>query len=229
LLDGATLTVLQQPRPVEVIVPLQSTLLASPEAVQRAELHAAWQPQPARAHQPIAFVQGVAHLWEAWQVPRKACVMRSWNRTKAALDHLGLVTTDHQRTGPWMVRHDDERPEMEQEDEHRKSGGWQRQKLRATRSRAIGFSMATVVLSSSLYHLLSNPPAGARCADKTRQALAFDQLRSRRTPVIAYAGGYVDIFETLSFARFLLQLPASAQDRLRYWLDDHLHTVQKRE
>jgi hypothetical protein len=55
------------------------------------------------------------------------------------------------------------------------------------------------------------------------------QLRSRKTHVIAYAGGYVEIFETLSFARFLLQLPAGAQERLRHGFDHHLHTVQQRE
>ena len=60
----------------------------------------------------------------------------------------------------------------------------------------IVFYIVTVVLSYSLYHLFANPQAGARFADKTRQALAFDQLRSRRTHVIAYAGGYFEIFET---------------------------------
>jgi hypothetical protein len=42
-------------------------------------------------------------------------------------------------------------------------------------------------------------------------------------------GGYFDIFEILSFARLILQLPASAQDRLHQWLDEYLHTVQQRE
>ena len=86
-----------------------------------------------------------------------------------------------------------------------------------------------MVLSYSLYQLFANTQAGIRFTDKTRHALAFAQLRSRRTHVIAYAGGYFEIFETPSFARFLLQLPASAQERLRHWLDEHLHTVQKRE
>ncbi len=110
-----------------------------------------------------------------------------------------------------------------------KSGGWQLKKLRSTRDSEIVFYIATVVLRYSLYHLFCNTQAGGRCADKTRQALAFEQLRSRRTPVIAYTGGYFEIFETLSFARFLLQLPAVAQERLRHWLDQHLHTVQQRE
>ena len=140
-----------------------------------------------------------------------------------------LVTTDQQLTWPWIVRHYEERPEIEQDYEQMKSGGWQLQKLSSTRYSEIVFYIATVVLSYSLYHLFANTQAGARFADKTRQALAFEQLRSRRTHVIAYAGGYFEIFETLSFAYFILQLPAAAQERLRHWLDEHLHTVQKRE
>ena len=157
------------------------------------------------------------------------CVIRYWNRKKAALDHIVLVTTDQHLTGPWIVHHYEERPEIEQDYEQMKSGGWQLQKLSSTRDSEIVFYIATVVLSYSLYHLFSNTQAGARFADKTRQALAFDQLRGRRTHVIAYAWSYFEIFETLSFARFILQLPAAAQERLRHWLDKYLHTVQKRE
>ena len=110
-----------------------------------------------------------------------------------------------------------------------KSGGWQLKKLSSTRYSEIVFYILTVVLSYSLYHLFANTQAGARFADKTRRALAFEQLRSRRTHIIAYAGGYFEIFETLSFVRFVLQLPASVQERLRHWLDEHLHTVEQRE
>jgi hypothetical protein len=140
-----------------------------------------------------------------------------------------LVTTDPCLKGPWIVRHYEERPEIEQDYQQMKSGGWQLKKLSSTRYSEIVFSILTVVLSSSLYHLFCNTRAGARFADKTRQALAFEQLRSRRTHIIAYAGGYFEIFETLSFVRFVLQLPASVQERLRHWLDEHLHTVQLRE
>jgi hypothetical protein len=91
------------------------------------------------------------------------------------------------------------------------------------------FSVLTVVLSYSLYHLFANTRSGARFADKTRQALAFERLRGRRTPIIAYAGGSFEIFETLNFVRFVLQLPASVQERLRHWLDEHSHTIQQRE
>ena len=55
------------------------------------------------------------------------------------------------------------------------------------------------------------------------------QRRSRRTPVMVYAGGSCDIFETLSFVRLLWQLPAVAQERLRHGLDEHPLTVQQRE
>ena len=89
--------------------------------------------------------------------------------------------------------------------------------------------LQAVITDLAAYHEVDLTQAGARFADQTRQALAFDQLRSRRTHVIAYAGGYFEIFETLSFARFILQLQASAQEQLRHWLDEHWHMVQKRE
>jgi hypothetical protein len=228
-LDGATITVLKQQRHVDVIVPLKATMLSYTEAVQLAVLQDAWHPHPSRAHQHIAFVQGVAHVWDACHVPLNACVIRYWNRKKDGLDYIVLVTTDQRLTGPWIVRHYEERPEIEQDYEQMKSGGWQLKKLSSTRYSEIVFYIATVVLSYSLYQLFGNTQAGSRFADKTRQALAFEQLRSRRTHVIAYAGGYFEIFETLSFVRFLLQLPAVAQERLRHWLDHHLHTVQQRE
>jgi len=110
-----------------------------------------------------------------------------------------------------------------------KSGGWQLKQLSSTRYSEIVFYVLTVVVSYSLYHVFSNTRAGSRFADKTRQALAFDQLRSRRTPIIAYAGGHFEIFETLSFVRFVLPLPAAVQERLRHWLDERLYTVIPRE
>jgi hypothetical protein len=227
--DGETMTCLKTQRQVDVIVPLKSKMLSYTEAVQLAELQDAWHPHPSRKHQHIAFVKGVDHLWAACQVPLNACVIRYWNRKKNALDHIVLVTTDQNLDGAWIVRHYEERPEIEQDYEQMKSGGWQLKKLSSTRYSEIVFYVATVVLSYSLYHLFANTQAGARCADKTRQALAFEQLRSRRTHIIAYAGGYFEIFETLSFVHFVLQQPASVQDRLRHWLDEHLHTVIQRE
>src|SRR6059036_2594861 len=76
-----------------------------------------------------------------------------------------------------------------QDYEQMKSGGWQLKKLSSTRYSEIVFYVLTVVLSYSLYHLFANTQAGARFADKTRQAIAFEQLRTQRTHIIVYAGG----------------------------------------
>ena len=97
------------------------------------------------------------------------------------------------------------RPEIEQDYEQMKSG-WQLQKLSSTRYSEIVFYVLTVVLSYSLYHLFANTQAGVRFADKTRQAIAFEQLRTHRTHIIVYAGGYFEIFETLSFVQMVLHL-----------------------
>ena len=70
---------------------------------------------------------------------------------------------------------------------------------------------------------------GARFADPTREALAFEQLRSHRTHVIVYARGYFEIFETLSVGQLVLNLPPMAQERLRHWLDEHFRMVTQRE
>lgn len=183
--EGATLTLLKPQRHVEVSVPLQSTMLSYTEAVQLAERAGEWRPHPSRDHQHIACVKGVEPLGEACQVPLNACVMRSWNRKKAALDHLVLVTTAQRLPGPWSVRHEEERPEIAQDDEQMKRGGWPLKKLRSTRDSAIVLYSATVVLSYSLSPLFANTQAGARLADKTRQALACEQLRTRRTHGIA--------------------------------------------
>jgi hypothetical protein len=81
---------------------------------------------------------------------------------------------------------------------------------------------ARVVLSYSLYHLFANTQAGARFATKTRQAIAFEQMKTRRTHVIVYAGGSFEIFETLSFVHLILALSPPVQARLRQWLEHHL-------
>jgi hypothetical protein len=228
-LDGATVSDLKRKRRVDVIIPLKANMLATQEAVQLAEMANKWQAHPARADQRIALVRGVDHMWAECEVPLNACVIRFWNKKKKRTDHIVLVTTDLELNAPWIVRHYEERPEIEQDYEQMKSGGWQLKKLSSTRYSEIVFYITTVVVSYSLYQLFANTQAGARFADKTRQALAFEQLRSRRTHIIAYAGGRFEIFEPLSFMHFVLQLPASVQERLRHWLDQHLHTVQKRE
>ena len=145
---------------------------------------AKWEAHPSRADQRIAWVHGVEHMWAECEVPLNACVIRFWNKKKKCTDHIVLVTTDLRLNASWIVRHYEERPEIEQDYEQMKSGGWQLQKLSSTRYSEIVFYVLTVVLSYSLYHLFTNTQRGARFADKTRQALAFEQLRTQRTHII---------------------------------------------
>ena len=228
-IDGATLSALKRQRQVDVIVPLKANMLATQEARQLAEMAGTWQTHPSRPEQTIALVRGVEHMWAECEVPLNACVIRFWNKKKKRTDHIILVTTDLKLSAPWIVRHYEERPEIEQDYEQMKSGGWQLQKLSSTRYSEIVFYVLTVVLSYSLYHLFANTQAGTRCADKTRQALAFEQLRTQRTHIIVYAGGYFEIFETLSFVQMVLQLSSPVQEHLRTWLSEHLNQIQKRE
>ena len=168
-------------------------------------------------------------MWPEGQVPLNACVIRFWNTRKKRTDPIVLVTTDQELSASWLVRHYEERPEIEQDYEQMKSGGWQLKKLRSTHYSEIVFYVLTVVLSYSLYHLFANTRAGARFADKTRQAIAFEQLRTPRTYIIVYAGGYFEIFETLRFVQMVLPLPATVQEQLHTWLSEHLDQMQKRE
>jgi hypothetical protein len=228
-LDGATLAALKRKRQVDVIMPLKANMLATQEAIQLATMADQWQGHPSRADQSIALVRGVEHMWAECDVPLHACVIRFWNKKKKRTDHIVLVTTDLKLSAPWIVRHYEERPEIEQDYEQMKSGGWQLQKLSSTRYSEIVFYVLTVVLSYSLYHLFANTQRGARFADKTRQALAFEQLRTQRTHIIVYAGGHFEIFETLRFVQMVLQLWPPVQEQLRTWLADHLSQIQKRE
>ncbi len=228
-LDGATLSELKGTRQVDVIIPLKANMLATQEAIALAELADKWDAHPSRAEQTIAWVRGVEHMWPECHVPLNACVIRFWNKKKKRIEHIVLVTTDLELSASWMVRHYEERPEIEQDYEQMKSGGWQLQKLSSTRYSEIVFYVLTVVLSYSLYHLFANTQAGKRFADKTRQAIAFEQLRTQRTHIIVYAGERFEIFETLSFVQMVLQLAPPVQETLRVWLAEHLKQVQKRE
>ena len=228
-LDGALLSHLKRQRRVDVIMPLKANMLATQEAIQLAAMADRWKSHPSRAAQSIALVRGVEHRWAAWEVPLNACVIRFWNQKKKRTDHIVLVTTDLSLSAPWIVRHYEERPEIEQDYEQLKSGGWQLQKLSSTRYSEIVFYVLTVVLSYSLYHLFTNTQAGTRFANKTRQAIAFEQLRTQRTHIIVYAGGCFAIFETLSFVQVVLPLSPPAQEQLRTWLGEHLNQIQKRE
>jgi Transposase DDE domain len=228
-IDGATLSTLKRQRQVDVIIPLKANMLATQEAMQLAQMADKWQAHPSRANQTITLVRGVEHMWTECEVPLNACVIRFWNTKKKRTDYIVLVTTDLELNAPLIVRHYEERPEIEQDYQQMKSGGWQLKKLSSTRYSEIVFYVLTVVLSYSLYHLFTNTQAGARFADKTRQATAFDQLRTQRTHIIVYAGGYCEIFETLSFVQMVLQLSPPVQERLRTWLAEHLNQIQKRE
>lgn len=221
-LDGATLTHLKRQRSVDVIVPLRRDMLSYEEAVKLAEMAGKWQSHPTRPDQQIAFVAGVDHIWDECEVALNACVIRFFNEKKRAIDYIVLVTTDLGLNAKWIVKHYEQRPEVEQDYEQLKSGGWFLKKLSSTRFSQIVFYMLTVVLSYSLYHLFANTAAGARFANQTRQAIAFEQLKTRRTHVIVYAGGFFEIFETLSFVHLVLVLSPAVQAHLRHWLEDHL-------
>jgi hypothetical protein len=149
-LDGATFSHVKRQRRGEVLTPLKAHRWATQEAIQLAERAAQWEAPPSRADQSMAWVHGVAHRWAECAGPLHAWVMRCWNKKKKCPDPLVLVTTDRSLSASWIVRHDEERPEIEQDYAQMQSGGWQRQKLSATRYRELVFDGLTVVWSDSL-------------------------------------------------------------------------------
>jgi hypothetical protein len=225
-LDGANISYLKKERKVDVIVPLKSNMLACQEAIKLAQLQGNWQAHPSRSNQEIAFVAQLPAVWDSCTVGLNACVIRFWNDKKKIQDYIVLVTTDLKFSAALIVRHYEERPEVEQDYQQLKSGGWLLNKLSTTRYSEIGFYILTIVLSYSLYHLFADTMAGARFANKTRQALALEQLRTRRTHIIVYAGGFFEIFETLHFCQLLLHLPIAIQLRIRCWLDEQLGQIE---
>ena len=228
-LDGATLMHLKEVRGVDTIIPLKSNMHAYTEAVAIAEMQGKWQRHPSRPAQQLAFVRGVEHVWAECGVALNACVIRFYNKRRGATDYIVLVTTDATLSAELIVRHYEERSEIEQDYQQLKSGGWQLQKLSTTRYSEIVFYILSVVTSYSLYQLFANTQAGNRFAGKTRAAIEMEQLKTRRTHVIVYAGGYFELFETFSFVRLVLGLSAPVQERLRSWLDEHLGSVKKQE
>jgi Transposase DDE domain len=228
-IDGEEITYLKVERGVDVIVPLRKDMLSYGEAVAIACAAKRWNPHPTRDKQEIAFVEGVEHVWDECQVKLNACVIRDWNKEKDRWDYIVLATTDLNLSARQIVRHYELRPEIEQDYEQLKSGGWLLQKLTTTRYSQIVFYLLMVVLAYSLYQLFTNTQAGAKFAGKTRQAIAFEQLRTRRTHVIVYAGGYFEIFETLTFVHLVLNLSPPVQAKLRHWLEQHWEQVRKRE
>jgi hypothetical protein len=149
-IDGATLSALKHLRQVDVIMPLKAHMLATQEAIQVAEMEDKWAVHPSRVEQHIAWGRGVEHMWPEGHVPLNACVIRFWHKKKKRTDHIVLVTTAQELSASWIVRHYEERPEIEQDYEQMKSGGWQLQKLSSTRYSEIVFYVLTVVLSYSL-------------------------------------------------------------------------------
>ena len=133
LLDGARVSDVKRRRQGEVILPLKANMLATQEAMQRAEMAAQWAAHPSRADQHLAFVRGVEPMWHECEVPLNACGIRFWNKKKKRTEPMVLVTSDLKLSASWSVRHDEERPESEQDDEQMQSGGWQLTKLSSTR------------------------------------------------------------------------------------------------
>ena len=80
-----------------------------------------------------------------------------------------------------------------QDDAQRQSGGWQRKQRSATCSRALVFYVLTVVRRYSLAPLVANTLAGARCADKTRQAIACEQMRTPRAILLGMREDFASV------------------------------------
>ena len=114
-LDGAIVSALKRQRRVDVIMPLKANMLATKEAIQWAAMADQGQAHPSRAEQTIALVRGVAHRWAECEVPLNAWVMRFWNKKKKGTDHRVVVTTALRLNASWIVRHYEERPEIEQD------------------------------------------------------------------------------------------------------------------
>ncbi len=132
-MDGQLISQRKRERQVDVIVPRRSNMVAFDEAVRFAEMAGAWQRHPSRSTQQIAFVPGVEHVWESCRVGLNACVMRFWHTTKHRHASIVLVTTDQEWTCTWIVKHYEERPEIEHDDAQMQSGGWKSQQLSTTR------------------------------------------------------------------------------------------------
>src|SRR3989442_6611482 len=109
-------------------------------------------------------------MWNECKVPLNACVIRYWNRKKNALDHIVLVTTDQRLKGPWIVRHYEERPEIEQDYEQMKSGGGQPQKTSSNRSTGSWFFILTLGCSYRRCPLFAHTQTRAQLLGTMRAA-----------------------------------------------------------
>ncbi len=119
-----------------------------------------WDGHPAR-WQEIAFAEGGEHVWDECQVPLNACVIRDWNKDCSRV-HRPSVNRFEATTRAKSCGIGELRPEIEQDYEQFKSGGWLWQKLTTTRYSQIVFYLLMVVLAYSLYQLFTNTRAGAK-------------------------------------------------------------------
>lgn len=168
LLDGATIADLKRRRQVDVIVPSRYDMLSYQEAGKLAERANRWDQHLTRSGRQIAFVPSVEHVWDECDVTLNACVIRFYNNHKQAFDYIVLVTTDLSLSARWIVKH--------------------RAGLRTTQQRRLAVEEAEFDAlqpdcllpadgGAQLQPLSSfaNTQAGARFADKTRQAIAADE------------------------------------------------------
>lgn len=119
---------------MDTIFPLKSSMGSYEEAIRLAEMAKQWRPHPTREGQEIALVKGVGHVWDKCEVPLNACVIRFYNEKKQKVDYIVLAPTDVGLSAAWIVRHYQERPEIEQDYQQMKSGGWKLEKRTASRA-----------------------------------------------------------------------------------------------
>lgn len=172
LLDGATITPLKRQQAVDVIVPLRHDMLSYQEAVL-AEVARRWPAHPTRPDQQIAGVRGVEPVWDECHVTLNACVIRVYNQKQQALDDIVLVTTDLSLSAVWIVKHDEQRPAREQDDEQLKRGGGRLNKLSSTRYRQIVCYLLTLVPATACTNSWPTP----------RPARAVPTSRGRPSPL----------------------------------------------
>ena len=86
-------------------------------------------------------------------MPLNACVIRYWHEKKQQDDYIVLVTTDEALDAKWIIRHYEERPEIEQDYEQMKSGGWHLKKLSSRASKKAFYPSIFGARDLGLMHL----------------------------------------------------------------------------
>jgi hypothetical protein len=228
-LAGALLAPWQRQRRGEVLRPLTAPRRATQAARHLAARADRCASHPSRAAPRLALGRGVEPRGAKGAGPLHAWVMRGWQQTHKRPAPIGLVTTALRLSARWPVRPYEERPEIAQDYAQLPRGGWQRQPRRSTRSSEIVFEVLPGGLRDRLDHVFPNPQAGSRCANKPRQAMAFEPRRPQRTQLIGYAGGSLAIVDTLHFVQMVVPLSPPGPEQRRTWLGEHLNQMQKRE